>query len=51
MQVIGRTSELLEVAQERRRAQETGLSQRERQITKLDTAYKAASQEVIKVSG
>ena len=50
VQVIGRTSELLEAAQEQRRAHEAALSQRERQITKLDAAYKAASQEVLKVS-
>ena len=50
-QVIGRTNELLEAAQEQRRVQDTGLGQRERQITKLDAAYyKAASQEVLKVS-
>lgn len=49
MQVIARTSELLEAAQEQKRSYETSLSQRQRQITKLDTAFKAASEEVLKV--
>ncbi len=44
-----RTSQLLEASQEQKKACEAGLSQRERQVTKLDKAFKSASQEVLKV--
>ena len=49
-QVISRTSELLESSSEQRKSCEATLEQRQRQITKLDTAFKSASQEVMKVS-
>ena len=48
-QMIGRTAELLEAAQEQKRNYEASLGQRQRQISKLDTAFKAASEEVLKV--
>lgn len=48
-QMIGRTTELLEAAQEQKRSYEASLGQRQRQITKLDTAFKSASEEVLKV--
>ena len=49
MQVISRTSELLESSAEQRKSCEAALEQRQRQVTKLDTAFKSASQEVMKV--
>ena len=48
-QVIGRTSELLDASNEQKRGCELALEQKQRQITKLDTAFKSASQEVMKV--
>lgn len=48
-QVISRTSELLESSAEQKKSCEAALEQRQRQITKLDTAFKSASQEVMKV--
>ena len=50
-QVIGRTSELLDASNEQRKSCELALEQRHRQISKLDTAFKSASQEVMKVCG
>jgi len=48
-QVIGRTSELLDASNEQRKSCELALEQRQRQVSKLDTAFKSASQEVMKV--
>ena len=48
-QVIGRTSDLLDASNEQKRSCELTLEQKQRQITKLDTAFKSASQEVMKV--
>lgn len=47
-QVIGRTSELLEASAEHKKSCELALEQSQRQVSKLDTAFKTASQEVLK---
>lgn len=41
--------QLLGAAREQKKVYESSLVQKERQITKLDTAFKTASQEVLKV--
>ncbi len=48
-QVIGQDARLLSAAQEQKKRSESSLAQKERQITKLDTAFNKASQEVLKV--
>lgn len=47
-QVIGQDARLLSAAQEQKKRSESSLAQKERQITKLDTAFNKASQEVLK---
>ena len=49
LQVINRSSELLDASTEQKRSQEAALEQKQRQVTKLETAFKSASQEVMKV--
>lgn len=41
--------QLLAAAREQKKVYESSLVQKERQITKLDAAFKTASQEVLKV--
>ena len=48
--MLGHTSELLQECQEKVRSNEAMLEQSQRKVTKLDTAFKTASQEVLKVS-
>ena len=49
LQVIGQNAQLLAAAQEGKQLFETSLAQKDRQISKLDTAFKTTSQEVLKV--
>ena len=50
LQVLAHTSEQLRQSQERTRASEGMLEQTQRRVSKLETAFKTASQEVLKVS-
>lgn len=47
--MIDQNVQLLAAAREQKKVYESSLVQKERQITKLDTAFKTASQEVLKV--
>lgn len=49
LQVLAHTSELLRDSQERVHGSETTLEQTQRRLSKMDTAFKTASQEVMKV--
>ena len=47
--VLGQTSELLRASQERVRGGESSLEQTQRRLSKMEAAFKATSQEVLKV--
>ena len=47
--MLGQTSELLRASQERVRGGESSLEQTQRRLAKMETAFKATSQEVLKV--
>ena len=47
--VLGHTSELLRASQERVRGGESSLEQTQRRLSKMEAAFKATSQEVLKV--
>ena len=49
LQIISRTNELLESANEQKRKQEEALGERQQQIVKLEAAVKSISGEVFKV--
>ena len=49
VKVLGQTSELLRASQERVRGGESSLEQTQRRLSKMEAAFKATSQEVLKV--
>ena len=49
LQVLGHTTDQLRDSQERVRGGEVGLEQTQRRLSKVETAFKTTSQEVLKV--